>query len=290
MGTLLIGKEGFVHFFAVADADDLDFVTGMEQLRHRLGQHPDGAGGSLLYQDIPAGAVLKSEEHQVNGLLQGHDEPGHVRLGDGNGAAGFDLVNPQRDHASPGAHDVAVAGAADFGILRVNRPGLGHNDLLHHGLGGAHGVHRVGRLVGRQADHRLDPLVNGRGEHVIRADDVGLHRLHGEKLAGGHLLQSRRVENVVHIVDGVFHGLQIPDVADEELDFCRGLGHFRLELVAHVVLLLFVPGENPDLADVRIQEPVQHRVAEGTGAAGDHQGLARKDTHGFVSPSCPRSA
>ena len=39
----------------------------------------------------------------------------------------------------------------------------------------------------------------------------------------------------------VLHGSEIPDIADEELDLPRRFRHFRLELMAHVVLLLLVP-------------------------------------------------
>ena len=53
-------------------------------------------------------------------------------------------------------------------------------------------------------------------EHVVRADDVGAHGLHGEELAGRDLLERRGVEDVVHAVHGVAHGLRVADVADEE--------------------------------------------------------------------------
>ena len=62
-----------------------------------------------------------------------------------------------------------------------------------------------------------------------------------------------------------------------------------LELVAHIVLLLLVPGEDPDLPDVRIQETVQNGVAEGPGAAGDHQNFIRKNAHNTFSFSPARS-
>ena len=49
------------------------------------------------------------------------------------------------------------------------------------------------------------------------------------------------MKNVVHAVHGVLHGGQIPDIADEELDLPSRFRHFRLKLMAHVVLLLLVP-------------------------------------------------
>ena len=84
------------------------------------------------------------------------------------------------------------------------------------------------------------------------------------------------MENVVHAVHGVFHAGEIPDVADEELDLLSGLRHLCLKLMAHIVLLLLIPGENADLPDVSLQKAVQNGVAERAGAAGDHQCFSRK--------------
>ena len=49
------------------------------------------------------------------------------------------------------------------------------------------------------------------------------------------------MKDVIYAVHGVLHGSEIPDIADEELDLPRRFRHFRLELMAHVVLLLLVP-------------------------------------------------
>ena len=91
------------------------------------------------------------------------------------------------------------------------------------------------------------------------------------------------MKNVVHAVHGVLHRLNVPDIADEEFDFVGGFRQLCLKLMAHIVLLFLVPGKNADLADIRIQEPVQHRVAEGAGAAGDHQSFVRENAHILLS-------
>ena len=255
LGAFLIGKEGLVHLFAVADADDLDvFFFAAEELADGFRLGADGAGGGFFDEEVAVFAVLKGEEHQVNGLFQGHDEPGHVGLGDGDGVAGFDLVDPQGDDGAPGAHDVAVAGAADFGL--AGHPGLGNGHLFFNGFGHAHGVDGIGRLVGGEANDGLHTELNGGGEDVVGADDVGPHGLHGEELTGRHLLQGGGVENIVYPGHGPPNGLQVPDVANVKLDFIRHLRHFRLILVAHVVLLLLIPGEDADLANVRGEEAV----------------------------------
>ena len=255
LGALLVGKQCLIHLLAVANADDLDvLLLAAEEVADGLGLGLDGAGGGLFDEQIAVLAVLEGEEHQIHGLFQRHDEPGHIWLGDGDGVAGLDLVNPQGDDGATGAHDVAIAGAADFGL--AGHPGLGDGDFFLDGLGHAHGVDGVGGLVRRQADDALHALFDGGGEHIVRADDVGPHGLHGEELAGGHLLQGRGMEDIVHPMHGPPDGLQVPDIADVKFNFVRHLGHLRLVLMAHIVLLLLVTREDANLANIGSQEAV----------------------------------
>lgn len=116
-------------------------------------------------------------------------------------------------------------------------------------------------------------------QHVVGADDVGAHSLHGEEFAGGYLLQSRGVEDVVHAVHRVAHGLGVAHVADEEPHLGGEHGAPLLEPVAHVVLLLLVAGEDADLLEVRVDEVLEHGVAEAARAACDHEGLACEVCH-----------
>ena len=274
--TLLPGHQGLVELFAVAGADDIRARVA-EKLLHGLGQISNGGGVCLLDEQIPGVGVGKGELHQIHGLVQIHEEPGHVGVCNGNGLACPNLVNEQGDDAAPGAHDVAVAGAADGGAAPFRgHPGVGVDDVLHHGLGNAHGVDGIGGLVRRQADHPLDPGIDGGVEHVVRALHVGLYRLHGEKFAGRHLLQRGGVEHIVNPIHGVLNGLGIPHIADVELDFGGGIGIGGLEQMTHIVLLLLIPGEDADLSDIRVQKMLQNGVAEGTGTAGNHQSRAGK--------------
>ena len=98
------------------------------------------------------------------------------------------------------------------------------------------------------------------------------------------------MENIVNPVHGVFHRLDVPDVTDEKLDLVGDFRHPRLKLVTHIVLLLLIPGKNADFTDIRVQKPIQHRIAEGAGTAGDHQGLVCKNTHILLSYFCSRSS
>lgn len=110
-------------------------------------------------------------------------------------------------------------------------------------------------------------------QDVVRADDVGADCLHGEELAGGHLLEGGGVEDVVHAVHGVAHALGVADVADEEANLGGELRGFLLQAVTHIVLLLLIAREDSDLGEVCVHEVLEHGVAERAGATCDHQGL-----------------
>ena len=71
---------------------------------------------SLLDEDVSVASVLEGEEDQVHSFVQGHDEAGHGGLGEGDRVTVADLFDPQRNHGAAGAHDVAVTGAANFGV------------------------------------------------------------------------------------------------------------------------------------------------------------------------------
>ena len=264
----LLRQERLVHLLAVSDADDLDvLLLTAEQLAHGLGLRLDRAGGGLLDQDVAILAMLESKEHKVDSLLQRHDEPRHLGLGERDRVPLPDLVDPQRNHGAAAAHHIAIPRAADLRITAETA--LRHRNLLLDGLGDAHRIDRVRRLVRGQADHALHARVDGRIQHIVRADDIGLHGLHREELATRDLLQRRRVEDVIDALHRILQRALIAHVADVELDLVRHLRHPCLEVMPHVILLLLVAGEDADFADVRAKETVQDGVAEGAGAAGD---------------------
>ena len=268
-GAFFVGQQRFVHLFAVADADDPDVLfLPAEQFAHRLRLRLNRTRRRFLHENVPARAVFEREQHQVDRFVQRHDEAGHARFGDGDRVTVFDLIYPERNDAAARAHDVAVTGATDF--RRLRRARFRHDHFLHHRLGCAHGVDGVCRFVRGQADDRLDSLVDRRRQDVFRAENVGLDRLYREKLAGRHLFERRRVEDIIHAVHRVFDGLDVPHVADVKFDLLGGFGHFRLKLVPHIVLLLLVAGKDTDLADIRFQKAVENSISERTGTTCDH--------------------
>ena len=268
--TFLAGHQGLKQLLAVAGTDDVGAGVA-EELLNSLGQIADGGSIGLLNEQVTGVAMLEGEHNKIHSLVQVHQEAGHVGVGDGDGIASLDLVDEQRDDGATAAHDVAVTSAADGSATTLSSyTGIGVDDVLHHGLGDAHGIDGISCLVGGQTDNTLHTCVNGGVENVVRADDIGLNGLHGEELAGGDLLQGSGVEDVVYAGHGVLDGLGVADIADIELDLLGGLRVPGLELVAHIILLLFVPGEDADLLQVRVQEVLQDGGTKGTGTAGDH--------------------
>lgn len=158
-----------------------------------------------------------------------------------------------------------------MGVALQHLPGAGDHVLLHQRLGHAHGVDGVRRLIRGEEYRLLHPVGDAGGDDVVRPQDVGFHRLHGVKLAGGYLLQRRGVEHVVYPAKGADDGGVVPHVPDVEPELLRICRKRLLIGMTHIVLLLLVPGENAYLPNIRRQEPMQDGVAEGTGSASDEQ-------------------
>ena len=86
---------------------------------------------------------------------------------------------------------------------------------------------------------------------------------------GWHLLERRSVEYVINARHRIGDRLRVAHIAHKKLDLSGGFRVFCLKLVAHIVLLFLIAGENADLSDVRIQETSQYRVSEGSCSACD---------------------
>lgn len=269
LGALLLGEQCLVHFLSVADADDFDFLLlASEELANGLGLGLDRAGGGFLYEDIAVVSVLESEENKVDGLLQRHDETGHLGFGQRDGVAIANLVYPQGNDRTTGTHHVAIASAADLGFARVTT--LGDGDLLLHGLGDTHGVDGIGGLISGETDNGTYASLDGGSQDIVRADDIGLDGLHREELTARDLLQCCGMENVIHARHGVAARLQVAYIADKKLDLVCHVRVFHLVFVAHIVLLLLIAREDADFSDICTEKAVQHCITEGTCSTGNH--------------------
>ena len=255
-----------------------DVRTGVaEQLLDSLCQIANGRCIGLLNEQVAGVAMLEGKHNQIHSLIQIHQETSHVGVSDGDRVAGLDLVNEQRNNTAAAAHNVAVTGAADGRTTTLSRyTGICVDDVLHHGLGDTHGVDGVSSLISRQADNTLDACVDSSVQHVVSTDDVGLNGLHGEELAGRNLLQCSSMENVVNAGHCVTDGLGVADITDVELDLLGVLRVLGLKLMTHIVLLLFVTGEDTDLLQVGIQEVLQNGRTKRTSTTSDHKGCVIK--------------
>lgn len=94
----------------MTDTDDFDFgfcglrlLIGcltelmLEEFLHSLSLGLDGAGRCFLNENVTILTMLESEEDEVNGFFEGHDEAGHLGFGEGDRVAIADLVDPEGD-------------------------------------------------------------------------------------------------------------------------------------------------------------------------------------------------
>ena len=140
---------------------------------------------------------------------------------------------------------------------------LGYGHLLHHRLADAHCVDGIRSLVRGKHHHVLHTVRNGRIQHIVRTNHIGLHRLQWEEFTTGHLLQGSCREHIIHTVHHLVHRLAVAHIAD--IEFHLGV----LQVMTHVILLLLVPRKDTDFLDVAVQEATEDSVAEGAGTAGD---------------------
>ena len=275
MGAFFICKESLIHLLPVPDTDGPDFALCMKELLHRLGEITYGAGRRLLHQNVPGVCMLVGVEHQIHGLVEGHDEAGHGGLGHRQGLSGLDLLDEQGNNRASGTQYVAVPCSADERLVLCNSSRLCNKDLLHHSLAGPHSVDGIGCLVGGEAYNFLHPCIDAGRQDVVGTDDIGLHRFHGKELTGRNLLQGCCTEDEVHAIECIADAAVVAHIADVVLDLVV------LVEVTHIVLLLLVAAEDADLSNIGIQEAFEHGIAEGTGAAGDEDGLISKHEHSF---------
>ena len=263
MGALLVGEQRLIHLLTVPDADGPDFIVCAKKLFHRLGKVSDGASRRLLHQDITSVCMLVGVENQIDGLVEGHDEARHGGICYSQWLTSLNLFNKEGHYRTSRTKNISVSGPADEGLVLSYGTGLGNKDLLHHSLAGSHGIDWIGCLVGGETDDFFNPSIDAGGQHVVGADDVGLHCLHGKELTGGNLFQSCCTEHKVHTVQGIANAAVVTHIPDVVLDLVI------LVEVAHVILFLLVATEDADLCNIGIQEAFEHGIAKGAGSAGD---------------------
>ena len=269
----------FIKLFAVACTDDVGAGIA-KQFLHCLSQVANGRCICLLDKKVSGVSMFKGKFYQVYCFIKVHQEACHIRISDGNRVACMNLVNEQRNNAAAATHYVAIAGAADYSAATLSSyAGVGIDYVLHHSLGDAHGVDGISSFVGGKADYALYASFDGCVQHVVGAFDVSFYGLHGEEFAAWYLLECCCMEDVVNTGHSIADAAVVAHVTYVKFYFFCCIGMRCLQAVTHVVLFLFVTGEDADFTDIGLQKMLQHRVAKGTGATGNHQSCSRKCGH-----------
>ena len=124
------------------------------------------------------------------------------------------------------------------------------------------------------------PMGDRRVDDVGTADHVRAHRLEGEELARGHLLESGSVEDPADTGHCIVDQFAVAHIADVEPHIGPTEGG------AHGILLLLVPAEHANLAIVLRQQMADHGPAERPRAARNQNRFV--DGHiEFTFPSLP---
>jgi hypothetical protein len=89
---------------------------------------------------------------------------------------------------------------------------------------------------------------------MFSPEHIGAHGFNRKELARWHLLERGGVKDKVHPRHRVFEALLAAHVSNVELDARIG------PAASHVVLLLFVAGENADFGDIAVQVTAQDGV------------------------------
>ena len=141
-------------------------------------REPDEVGGEIEdphrlahveHEHFPALADRARLQHQLHRLRDGHEIAAHLGMGDRDRPAALDLPEERRHHAAPAAEHVAEAHRDE-----VSPGGLRDllHDLLGDALGGAHDVGGAHRLVGRDEDEVLHPVLRRQLRDVPGAEHV----------------------------------------------------------------------------------------------------------------------
>ena len=214
---LLAGAGQFlVEFFAGADAGEFDgdVFSGLQSVAadHFPGQRENfDRLAHVEDEDLPAAADGAGLHDELAGLGDGHEIAFHFGMGDGDRAAGFDLLAEDRHDAAAAAQDVAETNGDKPRAAIGGVQGL--DVQLGAALGRAHDAGGVDRFVGADHDERRHARRPGGVGDDPRAEDVVLDRLAGIAFHHRHVLVGGAVEHDVRLM--LFkHPRDAPDVAD----------------------------------------------------------------------------
>ena len=165
---LILGDEEFVDLLPWSDASVLDIASRSDDARKICYLH----AWNLRDEYLPTTHLLDARNDESNTLVKSNPEPRHSTVCDSK-VSGLALVNEQRYHAAPAAHDVSISYTAEPGSPPSTVGIRLYEQLLSHELGGTVEVDRVDCLVRAECNHSTHTSVERRLYDIPRADDIG---------------------------------------------------------------------------------------------------------------------
>lgn len=279
-GAFCRGEDFLVQLFAGAEAGvlNLDILAGLEagESNHAAGKVGDfDRFAHVEHEDFAAVAHGAGLEDEAAGLRDGHEEADDVRVGDGDGAALFNLLAETGDNGAVGPEHVAEAGGDVARVRCVDGfcSELGVQALhVHFGgaLGGAHHVGGVHGFVCGDHDEFLHAAFAGDFSHVDGALDVGDDGFARVFLHERHVFVGGGVEDdggAVFCHDAVA-ALAVAHICHDGVD--GHLGVFLLYLKADEVHGSLCAIQQDEAGRGELAALAHDFAADAAGSAGDH--------------------
>ena len=278
LGVLAGGEEFLVEFLAVAEAGEFDLHVGAAgEADHALREvHDLDRFAHVEDIDLAALAHAAGFQHQLASLGDGHEVADDFRVGDGDGAAGGNLLAEERNHGTVGAQHVTEAGGDELrrgGTVLLDLAGQGLDIDLADTLGAAHDVGGVHGLVGGDHHESAHLVFHGEVREDLRAQDVVLDGLGHVVFHHGHMLVGGRMEHVFGLVfgeDGLHPGL-VGDVGNQRRSF--DLLPLILEFQADIVQRGLGLVDQDHLVGVEHRHLPHDLAADGAGRTRDEHAL-----------------
>ena len=269
---------------------NLDVYIGLVagESDHAAGEVGDFDGvAHVEHEDFAAVAHGAGLEHEAAGLRDGHEEADDVRVGDGDGAAFFNLLAEAGDNGAVGAEHVAEAGGDVAGVGGALCGELGIQALhVHFGgaLGGTHHVGGVHGFVCGDHDEFLHSAFAGDFGHVDGALDVGDDGFARVFLHERHVLVGGGVEDDGGLIlgDDGMAALAVADIGHDGED-----GYLRvasLNLQSNEVHGCLCAIQQDEAGGAEFAALAHDFAADAAGGAGYHDDAAanlRGDALGF---------
>src|SRR5262249_2979489 len=235
-GGVLADEQLFVQLFAAPQPDifDVDIAFRIVRVAHfETGEADHGAGKIVnLHRRPHAGPTTSPAaghgarlDHQLGRLQDGHEVANDLGVGDGDRAAGLNLIAEPLDYRARRIEHVAEAHHGEDGGAARRRQRL--QDQLGEPLARAHDVGRAHRLVARHEHEALNARFLGhlgegqRSERVVLQSSERIHFDQWDVLIGGGVVDYLDAE----AADGTGDELAVEHRAEYRYDL--GIGKLR---------------------------------------------------------------